>query len=177
MNKLIFSRKGFDSKYCGIPSTWAEDGELVSFPIPSTGELDDGIAPDATRYDAITGGGTTLDARRRALAPGRGFDDHCHHDPDRVEGSRPRDAGATTAGWPTSAMNRASTSSSATWRSARSSPWAVGPRARRGSKVTRTLAPTGATWPATPFTWPRTGSRWPPAVLVLACSTTRLSSS
>ncbi len=56
MNKLIFSRKGFDSKYGGIPSTWAEDGELVSFPIPSTGKLDDGIAPDATRYDAITGG-------------------------------------------------------------------------------------------------------------------------
>jgi hypothetical protein len=94
VNKLIFSRKGFDSKYGGIPSTWAEDGELVSFPIPSTGKLDDGIAPDATRYDAITGGGTTLDARRRALAPGRGFDDHCHHDPDLVEGSRPRNAGA-----------------------------------------------------------------------------------
>lgn len=94
MNKLIFSRKGFDSKYGSIPSTWAEDGELVSFPIPSNGDPEAGIAPDDTRYDAITGGGTTLDARRRALAPGRVFDDHCHHDPDLVEGARPRAAGA-----------------------------------------------------------------------------------
>ncbi len=91
MNKLIFSRKGFDSKYGGIPSTWAEDGELVSFPIPSKGAAEAGIAPDDTRYDGITGGGSTLDERRRSLAPERNFDDHCHHDPDLVEDARPRD--------------------------------------------------------------------------------------
>ena len=93
MNKLIFSRKGFDSKYGGIPSTWDEDGELVSFPIPSRGDPKAGVAPDPTRYDGITGGGATLDVRMRSLAPERAFEPYCHHDPDLVKGARPRDPG------------------------------------------------------------------------------------
>lgn len=87
MNKLIFSRKGFDSKYGGIPSTWAEDGELVSFPIPSD------AASDETRYDGIVAGGMTLEERFRGLPPRRSLADHCHHDPDLVKGARPRGPG------------------------------------------------------------------------------------
>ena len=33
--KIIFSRKGFDSGYGGVPSPILPDGSLVSFPIPS----------------------------------------------------------------------------------------------------------------------------------------------
>lgn len=33
--KLIFSRKGFDSGYGGVPSPIFEDGAMLSFPIPS----------------------------------------------------------------------------------------------------------------------------------------------
>lgn len=34
--KLIFSRKGFDSKYGGMPSPILPDGQLLSLPIPSS---------------------------------------------------------------------------------------------------------------------------------------------
>jgi hypothetical protein len=33
--KIIFSRKGFDSQYGGVPSPILPDGNLISFPIPS----------------------------------------------------------------------------------------------------------------------------------------------
>lgn len=33
--KLVFSRKGFDSGYGGVPSPILEDGSMLSFPIPS----------------------------------------------------------------------------------------------------------------------------------------------
>ncbi|QKE40291.1 MAG: hypothetical protein HO274_02300 [Ferrovum myxofaciens] len=37
--RLIFSRKGFDSQYGGVPSPILPDGRVVSLPIPSSGDL------------------------------------------------------------------------------------------------------------------------------------------
>ncbi len=45
--KIIFSRKGFDSSYGGMPSPILPDGSLLSLPIPSKG-------PGARRLDSIT---------------------------------------------------------------------------------------------------------------------------
>lgn len=42
--KIVFSRKGFDDKYGGIPSViWPETKEMLSFPIPVTSEEEKGI--------------------------------------------------------------------------------------------------------------------------------------
>lgn len=42
--KIVFSRKGFDSKYGGIPSViWPETKEMLSFPIPVTSPDEYGI--------------------------------------------------------------------------------------------------------------------------------------
>jgi len=37
--RLIFSRKGFDSQYGGVPSPILPDGRMISLPIPSSGDV------------------------------------------------------------------------------------------------------------------------------------------
>ena len=37
--KVIFSRKGFDSGFGGMPSPVLPDGTMLSMPIPSKGDL------------------------------------------------------------------------------------------------------------------------------------------
>ena len=48
--KIILSRKGFDSKYGGIPSPILPDGTLLSLPIPQK----DGRAYSELNYDGVT---------------------------------------------------------------------------------------------------------------------------
>lgn len=49
--KVIFSRKGFDSGYGGMPSPVLPDGTMLSMPIPSKGDL--------VHYDDLTYGELT----------------------------------------------------------------------------------------------------------------------
>jgi hypothetical protein len=49
--KVIFSRKGFDSGYGGMPSPVLPDGTMLSMPIPSKGDL--------VRYHELTCGQLT----------------------------------------------------------------------------------------------------------------------
>lgn len=52
--KIIFSRKGFDSQYGGMPSPILPDGSILSFPIPTNND-DSG----ARRFDSIQLNGRT----------------------------------------------------------------------------------------------------------------------
>ncbi len=59
--KLVFSRKGFDSGYGGVPSPILEDGSMLSFPIPSrfgrpAGDLQHRGIRLAMPLQALTGG-------------------------------------------------------------------------------------------------------------------------
>jgi hypothetical protein len=59
--KLVFSRKGFDSGYGGVPSPIFEDGSMLSFPIPSrfgrpARDLRHRGTPIAIPLQALTGG-------------------------------------------------------------------------------------------------------------------------
>ena len=47
--KVVFSRKGFDSQYGGMPSPILSDGTLLSLPIPSK--------EDNTKYAGLTWNG------------------------------------------------------------------------------------------------------------------------
>ena len=80
--KVILSRKGFDSKYGGIPSPIMPDGTLLSMPIPYSHET--GI----TFEDLCYGEETYLDILSQ-LAPNRknGYK-YCHLDPDIRKGVR-----------------------------------------------------------------------------------------
>jgi len=49
--KIVFSRKGFDDKYGGIPSViWPETKEMLSFPIPVTSEEEDGYLAEKMSF-------------------------------------------------------------------------------------------------------------------------------
>ncbi len=49
--KIVFSRKGFDSEYGGIPSViWPETKEMLSFPIPVTSEEEDGYLAEKMSF-------------------------------------------------------------------------------------------------------------------------------
>lgn len=83
--KLIFSRKGFDSSYGGVPSPIFDDGTLLSFPIPS-------------RFGRPTAGlhhrGKSVAAILNALSGGKhGSRTRGHLDPDLDPGAIPRPAG------------------------------------------------------------------------------------
>jgi hypothetical protein len=101
MRRVVFSRKGMDSRYGGMPSPYVPGEPLVSFPIPSTGKRGDGSDADPHRYADLRAGDETLKRRIRDLAWGRGRDRlpssggvgpvwTCHHDPDLDREARPR---------------------------------------------------------------------------------------
>lgn len=80
--KIIFSRKGFDSGYGGVPSPILPDGSLVSFPIPSRfgrplADLRFGKVPLSEMVCELTRGKIALD---RSV----------HLDPDLVADTVPR---------------------------------------------------------------------------------------
>jgi hypothetical protein len=86
MGKLIFSRKGFDSGYGGMPSPILPDGRLVPLPIPSNHD-DSQMADVATDPELLgqllgdlSGGKYSLRTR-------------VHLDPDLVRGLRQRPEG------------------------------------------------------------------------------------
>jgi hypothetical protein len=83
--KIIFSRKGFDSGYGGVPSPILPDGSLVSFPIPSRfgrplSDLRLGNAPMGELVGELT---------RGKIAPTSSV----HLDPDLVAGTVARQPG------------------------------------------------------------------------------------
>lgn len=83
--KLIFSRKGFDSQYGGVPSPILPDGTIVPFPIPSKYgrplyDIQSSTGPLGTLVSDLTGG---------RMGP----DITVHLDPDLQRLSVPRLAG------------------------------------------------------------------------------------
>lgn len=62
--KIIFSRKGFDSQYGGVPSPILPDGSLLSFPIPSRygrplGDIQSSFGPIHKLASDLTKGAVT----------------------------------------------------------------------------------------------------------------------
>ena len=83
--KIIFSRKGFDSQYGGVPSPIFEDGSMVSLPIPSR----QGRPLSTVNFQA-----GPISALVSDLTFGRiGADKLVHLDPDLRAQSAPRQAG------------------------------------------------------------------------------------
>lgn len=80
--KIIFSRKGFDSQYGGVPSPILPDGSLVSLPIPSK---------FGRRLESLTHRGLPL-AQVASELSGRKLD-NVHLDPDLDAGCISRRAG------------------------------------------------------------------------------------
>ncbi|WP_080428613.1 hypothetical protein [Burkholderia ubonensis] len=73
--KVVFSRKGFDSQYGGMPSPILPDGRLLPLPIPST--CDSATLADLDFADA------SLDQLLCDLSAGKhGLQTHVHFDPD-----------------------------------------------------------------------------------------------
>ena len=65
--KLIFSRKGFDSQYGGVPSPILSDGTLLPLPIPSRQgrslrDIQSSAGPLHTLVSDLTGGKIGPDA-------------------------------------------------------------------------------------------------------------------
>ena len=87
--KLVFSRKGFDSQYGGMPSPILPDGRLLSLPIPSL--------RDRFTFADVAAHGIDLAALLADLSGGRhALPDRIHLDPDldraralRAKGWRP----------------------------------------------------------------------------------------
>jgi hypothetical protein len=81
--RLIFSRKGFDSQYGGIPSPILPDGSLVSFPIPAKGA--------SHSFAQLCWGETHLGTLVGELSRGRIHPRRrCHVDPDLDPRTLPR---------------------------------------------------------------------------------------
>ncbi|HQS32886.1 hypothetical protein [Polaromonas sp.] len=80
--KIIFSRKGFDSGYGGVPSPILPDGSLVSFPIPSRF----GRPLSDLRFGNRPLGEMVSELTRGKIATTRSV----HLDPDLMTGSVPR---------------------------------------------------------------------------------------
>ncbi len=76
--KVILSRKGFDSVNGGMPSVIMPNGDLVSIPIPSQG--------DVNSYDQLWYGEKTYRQILKELVPKKRFL-RCHLDPD-IDSSR-----------------------------------------------------------------------------------------
>ena len=75
---MDLSRKGFASANGGMPSLIMPNGDLVSMPIPSPG--------DVCAYDQLRYGGKTYRQILKELAPRKRFT-RCHLDPD-IAGDR-----------------------------------------------------------------------------------------
>jgi hypothetical protein len=84
--RLIFSRKGFDSHYGGIPSPILPDGSFVSFPIPSKG-ASHSFAQLRWRQRNL---GTLVGELSRGRIHPR---QRCHVDPDLDSSALPRSSG------------------------------------------------------------------------------------
>jgi hypothetical protein len=83
--RIIVSRKGFDSKYGGVPSPILPDGRLLSLPIPLAENL---------AYGEITFDGANVGDLVAHLTKGRlRSSDPVHLDPDLRADSLSRDAG------------------------------------------------------------------------------------
>ena len=82
--KLIFSRKGFDTNYGGIPSPILPDGSMISFPIPHDQE---------PTFKDIKYNKTNLFNILDELAYGFEQDQGTHLDPDLRYEARPRSHG------------------------------------------------------------------------------------
>ena len=73
--KIVFSRKGFDTQYGGVPSPVFPDGTVVSLPIPGRSS--------PTRFRDVRCGHGSLGPLVERLTRGRvRGDDRCHLDPD-----------------------------------------------------------------------------------------------
>ena len=90
MPKIIFSRKGFDSKYGGVASPIFEDQRMISLPIPSNQKLDSlKIRDIAFTYEGDPLGkivGDLTRKRRQHISD----QNHIHLDPDIRKESRDR---------------------------------------------------------------------------------------
>jgi hypothetical protein len=83
--KIILSRKGFDSAHGGIASPVFPEGEMLSFPIPSTD-----IEKDSIKYSELCFDGMGLDQILKDLGYNeQKYSQYCHLDPD-IEESRRR---------------------------------------------------------------------------------------
>ncbi len=90
VNKIIFSRKGFDSRYGGDASPILPDGTLLSLPIPVSSKEENGTA-----YGKIQYRDTHLQAIMKELGIWgklRRYQHSAHFDPDLRKGAVPRDA-------------------------------------------------------------------------------------
>jgi hypothetical protein len=85
--KVIFSRKGFDSKYGGGCSPILPDGKLLSIPIPSISE-ENGIP--YTSISTQNGSYYDIMSQLRLHIPENGL---CHFDPDLIPSAYPRKKG------------------------------------------------------------------------------------
>ncbi len=85
--KVIFSRKGMDSKAGGMPNPILPDGTLLSLPIPDKNSK--------LPYEALSYEGRNLQALIAQLHPRFDFKENrtCHLDPDIYEGFEGRKAG------------------------------------------------------------------------------------
>jgi Nucleotide modification associated domain 3 len=86
MPKLIFSRKGFDSGYGGMPSPILPDGRMIALPIPSDHDRARTADIGADR-DLLAHLLSDLGHARHSLRT------RVHLDPDLVRGPRPRPPG------------------------------------------------------------------------------------
>lgn len=85
--KVILSRKGFDSKFGGVPSPILPDGRVISFPIPSPSHLEK--EKDSIKYSALRLGSnkTYYDLMQELNIKEK---DVCHLDPDISRDIYPR---------------------------------------------------------------------------------------
>ncbi len=84
--KVIFSRKGFDSQYGGVPNAVLPNGQMVPFPIPDGRSI--------VTADAIRRGGEVVGAMVEQLTRGQMSRDYAAHlDPDLDPGAYPREPG------------------------------------------------------------------------------------
>ena len=75
MNRVILSRKGFDSKYGGRPSPVFKNGSLFSLPIPQ-------FSKSPTKYKALEFNGISGTQALREVASNKvAPEDYCHYDP------------------------------------------------------------------------------------------------
>ena len=84
--KIVFSRKGFDSQYGGVPNAVLPGGVMVPFPIQDTRSIVTG--------DAIRRGGEVVGEMVEQLTRGRIPRDYTAHlDPDLDSAAYPREPG------------------------------------------------------------------------------------
>ena len=75
MNRVILSRKGFDSKYGGRPSPVFKNGSLFSLPIPQ-------FSKSPTKFKALEFNGISGTQALREVASNKVTpEDYCHYDP------------------------------------------------------------------------------------------------